>query len=174
MTTTGDELLLLGLLDREAMHGYLLNEFLAHRLGFVSNLKRPTAYRLLERLLGEGLVERASERAGRRPERRVYRITAAGRARLDALLRAQLADPQLPVYPGNVAILFWERLAPGERRALLTARHAAVAERRAEVLAMRDAHAAGHPARYALDHDLAHLDAELAWLERVLDELANG
>ena len=85
------ELLLLGLLGRQGMHGYELSQFLEHRLSFLSDLKKPTAYRLLDRLHGSGLVARTAEKAGRRPERGVYSLTAAGEARLDGLLRRHLA-----------------------------------------------------------------------------------
>src|SRR4051812_13792108 len=117
-----NELLLLGLLDRQEMHGYRLHEFLEHRLQFVSDLKRPTAYRLLEQLHRQGLVERASEREGRRPERMIYRVTPAGRARFEDLLRLQLASASRTIYPGNAALLFADRVPPEERGSLLRKR----------------------------------------------------
>jgi DNA-binding PadR family transcriptional regulator len=165
------ELLLLGLLDQEAMHGYRLNEFLEHRLSFVSDLKRPTAYRLLEQLLARGLVERESERAGRRPERQVYRLSTAGRARFDRLLREQLADAEQTVHPGNVALLFSDRVPPAERRDLLRRRRDGVATLRAVAANTLEPHAPASPPRLALEHDLAHLDAEMAWLDRTIEGL---
>ena len=50
------ELLLLGLLKREEMHGYQLNQFLEHQLGSVVPMKRSTAYFLLNKLSKRGLV----------------------------------------------------------------------------------------------------------------------
>ncbi|HEX5414252.1 MAG TPA: helix-turn-helix transcriptional regulator, partial [Chloroflexota bacterium] len=126
-----NELLLLGLLRREEMHGYKLHEFLEQKLGFVSDLKRPTAYRLLDRLLSRGFVERETDREGRRPERMVYRFTPAGEARFEKLLREQLADPARVIHSGNVALLFSDQLPPAERRALLIRRREGVADQRA-------------------------------------------
>ena len=172
MTALHHELLLLGLLDERRMHGYELHEFLEHQLRFVSDLKKPTAYRLLERLYQRGLVERSVERQGRRPERLVYRLTPAGRVRFERLLREQLASANRAADPGNVALLFCDRLAPGERAALLRRRRSAVAELRDQAAAFRQAHAAGTPAWLVLEHELAHLEAELRWLDATLNELA--
>jgi DNA-binding PadR family transcriptional regulator len=165
-----NELLLLGLLDHESMHGYALNEFLEHRLGYVSTLKKPTAYRLLELLLDQGLVEQELEREGRRPERKVYRITELGRSRLVELLRSELARADRPVYGSNVPILFWEHLDPVEVATLLERRRADVAGQHIEMVSTIEAHSAGTPARLVLEHDLAHLETELVWLDRLIAE----
>ena len=74
------ELLLLGLLKREEMHGYRLSQFLEHQLGSVVPMKRSTAYFLLNKLSQQGLIREESDREGRRPERRVYRLTPDGEA----------------------------------------------------------------------------------------------
>ena len=166
-----NELLLLGLLRREGMHGYKLHEFLEHQLGFVSDLKRPTAYRLLDRLLQRGLVERETDREGRRPERMVYHLTAAGEARFEKLLREQLANPARVIHSGNVALLFSDQLPAAERRALLVRRRDGVATQRAGLAEIIDAHAPGSAVRLALEHDLAHLDVEMTWLTRTIETL---
>ena len=166
-----NELLLLGLLDRQEMHGYRLHEFLEHQLSFVSDLKRPTAYRLLEQLLRQRLVERSTEREGRRPERMVYRITPEGRTRFETLLREQLASAERVVYPGNVALLFSDRLSREERLDMLEKRLAGVQVQRDALVEVVDAHIPGTAPWLALEHDLAHLDAELAWLKAALDRL---
>src|SRR2546423_4550851 len=68
----GRELLLLGLLRRWGTYGYQLHEFLEQRLAFLTDLKKPTAYALLERLRRAGYVRVNRERAGNRPERRGF------------------------------------------------------------------------------------------------------
>ena len=167
-----NELLLLGLLGHHRMHGYELHEMLERQLSFLSDLKKPTAYRLLETLLARGLVERDTEKPGRRPERRVYRLTDTGRARFDALLRAELAATTFPVDPGNVALLFMDRLAPGERSALLGRRVASLATRRDELAGLAARHPPGSSARLVLEHDVARMDAEIAWLGSASAEIA--
>lgn len=171
MSSEANELLLLGLLEKEEMHGYRLHEFLEHQLRFVSDLKRPTAYRLLEQLFRRGLVEREAERSGRRPERLVYQITPEGRTRFDKLLRAQLAHAEQVIHTGNVALLFCDRLPIDERRRLLQRRLAAAREQRTIFAEIVGAHSPGTTAYLALTHDLAHLDAEISWLAHLIEGL---
>ena len=83
------------------MHGYELHEMLERQLGFLSDLKKPTAYRLLDLLEEQGLVEGEVERLGRRPERRVYRLTPEGQERFQTLLRAELGEAPYPVDPAT-------------------------------------------------------------------------
>ncbi len=168
-----NELLLLGLLGRQQMHGYELHEMLERQLSFLSDLKRPTAYRLLETLHAQGLVEREVERHGRRPERRVYRLTAKGRARFEELLRAELAAPAYPVDPGNVALLFADQLPAEERAALLDRRRASLEARRDQLASLVARHSAGTSARLVLEHDLARAEAEIAWLSAAAAEIAS-
>lgn len=163
------ELLLLGLLDMQSMHGYALNEFLEQRLRFVSNLKKPTAYRLLERLYEQKLVDRESERVGRRPGRMVYSITEQGKQRLDELLREHLASGEWVIFPHNVALLFSNRLSDAECADLLASRREALMQWRAQLIESRQAHTPGTPAHRMLDHDLALLDAELLWLDETIE-----
>jgi DNA-binding PadR family transcriptional regulator len=44
------QLLLLGLLRRQEMHGYQLNEFIEEKMHSCIDLKKPTAYYLLDKL----------------------------------------------------------------------------------------------------------------------------
>ncbi|MGH7861559.1 MAG: PadR family transcriptional regulator [Candidatus Dormibacteraceae bacterium] len=169
-----NELLLLGLLDQQDMHGYKLHELLEHQLHFISDLKRSTAYRLLEDLLRRGLVERESEREGRRPERMVYHITPAGQARFQKLLREQLASAQPVFHSGNVALLFSDRIPRDERLALLDRRQAGVAEQRQVMASVVAAHSAGTAVRLTMEHDLAHLETEVAWLSSIITGLKEG
>lgn len=160
-----DELLLLGLLAQQRMHGYELHEFIERRLHLISDLTKPTAYRLLESLYQRGLVDRHAERSGRRPERLVYELTPAGGERLVALVREQLARADRVVYRGDAALLFADQLPAAERRRLLAARRDEAAEAVALLREMRDLHPAGTPAHRVLDHDLAHLVTEVQWLD---------
>lgn len=169
-----NELLLLGLLDQQDMHGYKLHELLEHQLHFVSDLKRPTAYRLLEYLLRRGMVEREPEREGRRPERMVYHITAAGRARFDKLLREQLARAEPVIHSGNVALLFSDRVPRDERLGLLERRRGGVEEHRGLMASIVAAHPEGTAVRLAMEHDLAHLETELSWLTSTIQHLKEG
>ena len=172
--SASNELLLLGLLQRQAMHGYELHEFLEHRLHFMTDLKKPTAYRLLDRLYAQGLVDRVVERAGRRPERMVYRLTQAGLDRFEALLREQLASGEPVLYLANIPLLFSDHLPAIERRDLLEQRARALRGYKVGLVEAVAAHTPATAPRLVLEHDLALLDAELDWLERLLASDANA
>ena len=68
------ELLLLGLLRSQEMHGYELNEFIDSHLGATVHLKKPTAYRLLNGIVDEGWISYTEEQEGNRPPRRADRM----------------------------------------------------------------------------------------------------
>ena len=176
MSHDGDshELLLLGLLTWESMHGYRLHEFLEHRLHFVTNLKRATAYRLLETLRRRGLVDGETEREGRRPERLVYRLTSDGRKRFETLLRAQISQSHSAVDPSNVALLFLDALPPAERVVGLSERRRHVEDDRQSLDALIQAHPASSPARLVLERELIHHDAEMQWLDRAIATLGEA
>jgi DNA-binding PadR family transcriptional regulator len=167
-----NELLLLGLLRLESMHGYQLNEFLDKRLGFVTDLKRSTAYYLLNKLEESGFITKEVEREGNRPERYVYELTETGRERFHDLLDANLRAAHMPYYNTDIGLLFIDAVP-------LEALQDALAEKRAGLVDMLDTvrsyvdeHPAGSPARYALRHNVVHLEAELDWLDRIATELA--
>ncbi|WP_216322172.1 PadR family transcriptional regulator [Deinococcus aestuarii] len=122
-------LLLLGLLTAQDRHGYEINDFIERTLHHVIHLKKATAYQLLERLEGHGLVESRVEQHGQRPNRRVYRLTEAGRARFGEMLRSQLAREEALILTGNVPVMFAENLTPQETLDALRRRLAGVEAR---------------------------------------------
>ncbi len=162
------ELLLLGLLSGSAMHGYQLNEVIERRFPRLAGLKPSTAYSGLDRLARRGLVTVATERVGRRPERRVYALTDAGRDRFIELLKQNLRSADLPSHSGDHGLLFARALPPDEVQGLLRERREATAARLPEMQRLRESHPAGSPAYLIADHALALVEAELAWLAGAL------
>jgi DNA-binding PadR family transcriptional regulator len=76
------DVLLLAVLEAEALHGYAIAEALRARSGGAFDLPSGTIYPALRRLELANMVEGAwSEVAGRR--RRTYRLTPRGRAALE-------------------------------------------------------------------------------------------
>jgi DNA-binding PadR family transcriptional regulator len=169
-----NELVLLGLLSGSAMHGYQLNEVIEQRLPLLSRIKPSTAYSRLDRLAARGLVEATIERVGRRPERKVYALTEAGRERFMLLLRENLRSAALPSPSGDLGLLF-HRALPGEEVAMLLAeRRDETAARRPQVEDMLARHMPGSAGRLIAEHTLVHLDAELAWLDALLERGFEG
>lgn len=161
------ELLLLGLLLGGDQHGYQLNEFIEQRLAGLASLKRPTAYAILARLEGAGLVSVATVQEGRRPARHVYSITPAGqRFFLEGLRRSLLGDgaPE----PGCMGLMFLEHLPPEEAAGLLARRLEQLRARLALLGSPPD-----QPLGLALAHERQrrHLEAEAGWLAEVVARL---
>lgn len=163
-----DELLLLGLLSGSAMHGYQLNEVIEKHLPMLWDLKPSTAYSRLDRLAARGLVEATAQRIGRRPERKVYDLTAVGRERFLELLRENMRTAHTDSQSADLAILFSRALPPDEVAELLRERRDATAERRPHLVEMIERHPSESAGRRISERALAHLDVELEWLDGIL------
>jgi DNA-binding PadR family transcriptional regulator len=159
------QLLLLGLLRRQEMHGYQLNEFIEEKMHFCIDLKKPTAYYLLDKLAQEGLVKEEQTREGNRPLRRVYHITPAGEAYFFKLLRENLADHAPAYYPTDIGIAFLDQLPPQEVVTYLGRKREKVV---AELEALQNATGHSGPLQHVLDHNQRLLQAELEWLDDLL------
>src|SRR6187551_2860295 len=123
------KLLLLGLLRRQEMHGYQLNEFIDNNLSLCTDLKKPTAYYLLDKMAADGWISAANEQEGNRPPRRVYRLTEAGESAFQQLLRQNLAAYAPVNFIGDIGLAFLDWLTPDEALPLLTAQRQQAAAR---------------------------------------------
>ena len=106
------ELLLLGFLRREQAHGYRLNEFIERDMAACTDIKKPTAYFLLDKMAKQGWITMRETREGNRPPRRVYRVTAKGEALYQKLLRENLSDFIAAKFPGDVGLAYADDLDP--------------------------------------------------------------
>ena len=159
------ELLLLGLLRRTDMHGYQLHEFIERDLATCTDLKKPTAYFLLDKMTKRGWITQHEERAGNRPPRRVYHLSDAGEAQFQRLLRENLSQPSLTRFGGDIGLIFADSLASADVVALLEQRRGALA---AELAAARAAPAHAGTFHLVIEHRIVHLESELGWLDTVI------
>lgn len=162
------ELLLLGLLRQEEMHGYQLHDFIEQYMQTCVDLKKSTAYYLLDRMEEKGWITGSEERKGNRPRRQVYRLTPAGEKQFQRLLRENLANHWPVHFAGDVGISFLDTLPAGEALRLLQQRRAALLEALAEA---QEAPPHAGTLQLLLEHQVAHLEAELSWLESLLGRL---
>lgn len=169
----GHELLLLGLLRLQSMHGYQLNAFLDERLSYISDLKKSSAYYLLKKLEGDGCISKQVEREGNRPRRFVYQLTQEGERRFQALLRENLRRAHKPYFNADIGFLFMDALPPAELREVLGRKRAGLQDLMKMMKSYAEEHAHDSPARYVLERNKAHLQVELDWLDRTLTELAH-
>ncbi|SFK21921.1 PadR family transcriptional regulator [Cellulomonas sp. KH9] len=171
--------LVLGLLDERPRHPYDVFTTLVERGDARLVRVNPGAvYHAVQRLERDGLVEAVgTERCGNRPERTTYSVTPAGRAALGRAVTAYLADHR-PAYADFPVGLAHAPSLPGDevaaalavRRDREAARLADLRTRLGEVLTL------GLPRRFVLDgeRELALLEREVAWLDEVLRDLADG
>ncbi|MBA3471470.1 MAG: helix-turn-helix transcriptional regulator [Herpetosiphonaceae bacterium] len=159
------ELLLLGLLRRSDMHGYQLHEFIERDLATCTELKKPTAYFLLDKMTRLGWIVQHEEREGNRPPRRVYHVSAAGEAQFQQLLRTNLSQPSSTRFGGDIGLIFANSLASADVVALLEQRRVVLA---ADLAATQAAPAHAGSLQLVIEHRIIHLESELGWLDTVI------
>jgi len=165
-------LLLLGMLRIQSQHGYQLNEFIEHNLARVTDMKKPTAYALLDRLEQSGAISSRLEQEGARPPRKVYAITEQGEQLFRTLLRETLAAAQPYVIAGDIGLMFLDALPLAEALALLEQRLAAIREQVA-ALDQIPAHHLGLGIDLTIEHQAVLLRADEAWLSRLIARLTS-
>jgi DNA-binding PadR family transcriptional regulator len=159
------ELLLLGLLRSQDMHGYQLHEAIDSHLGMGVQLTKPTSYRLLSNMAEDGWVTFRAEQEGNRPPRRVYAITPKGEVAFQRLLRENLVNYEPSDFTCHIGLAFLDELAPEEALPLLHSRRAGMEE----LLESTRAHGE-HPGslQLMLERQVHLLAAELDWLDTVI------
>lgn len=152
---------LLALLDGGPTHGFDLKRRYDAVLGHERELKYGQVYSTLQRLERDGYAVGVGVEAGAGADRKVYAITDDGVAELDTWL----SMPQPP--SGRPSELFARVVV-----ALVSGRSAAQVldtHRRAYLDRMRALTAARHLGdvidRLAGDYEIAHLEADLQWIE---------
>ena len=165
------ELLLLGLLRSQDMHGYQLHEAIDSHLGMGVQLTKPTAYRLLSNMADDGWATFREEQEGNRPPRRVYAITPKGEGAFQRLLRENLVNYESSDFTCHIGLAFLDELAPEEALPLLQKRHIGMEE----LLESTRAHCE-HPGslQLMLERQVHLLAAELEWLDTVIARLRNA
>lgn len=189
---TPADLVVLGLLLERPMHGYEVNQELALReVRDWAGVSRPQVYYSLRKLAAAGHIgptagdagaalgepERGSAEGG--PERRVYRVTAAGlRAYAAALARPEWTTQRPP--PAFVTWLVLATHADPAVRARQLARRRAfleaeAARERATLMAIRtNTGPAFTVAELVVSLTIRQFEAELAWLGEVAAALPRG
>jgi PadR family transcriptional regulator, regulatory protein PadR len=162
----------LGCLAESPRHGYeLLETMRARHMDRWAGVGKASVYQGLRRLEQAGLIAGKAQEGAAGPDRRVYRITKSGRARLDDGLEERFADDGSFETAAGVAMGFLHLLPPAVRRRAVRARTQVLHElmdaaHEAEDGIGKDAGAAVAMARAMLDRQVALAEAELAWLAR--------
>lgn len=171
-------LAVLSLLRERPRHPYEIQALVRERhVDQVVKMRGGSLYDAIGRLADAGLITTvSSERAGARPERTVYAITAEGAAVADELVREYLRTPaqDYPVFVTGLAHILNLDAATAadllrERRDSIQAAHDRIAGELA-------ADTAGLPRVVALEAEYAQAlrVAELAWLDQVVRDIDAG
>ena len=146
-------------------------DYIETALASCVDLKKPTAYFLLDKMTTAGWLTHSSQRDGNRPAKRVYQLTAEGDAQFQKLLRENLSHFSDATFPGDIGVIFIDALPRQESLALLSQRRAALVARQAKVHA-----APPHPGplQWTIEHLRRHLQAELDWLDDVIADLSKA
>jgi len=152
---------LLALLDDGPTHGFALKRRYDRVLGHERELKYGQVYSTLARLERDGLARGVGVEQGEGADRRVYAITDLGVQEFDAWL----TTPALPSgRPGELFTRVVLALVAGR-----SADEVLAGQRRVYLDRMRVLTAARHDGdvvdRLAGDHEIAHLKADLDWIE---------
>ncbi|MET8777485.1 helix-turn-helix transcriptional regulator [Nocardia sp. NPDC050713] len=178
-TLTALAVSVLALVEERPMHPYEMYQLMLRRgENLVVKLRPGSLYHTVARLADQELVcAEGVDRAGNRPERTIYRITASGRAALRARIAEILRYPtrEYPLFP--VALGEAHNLPKDEVLALVRERVAHLENDLTDLATMAEwARAHEVPRRYwiVLPYLRATVAAEHAWLVGFLDEVAGG
>ena len=163
----------MALLAKEPAHGYELKVALEQTFGAAyPALNVGQIYTTLSRLERDGLVRGTDIAQRRRPNKRVYELTAAGREQLREWVDEPVEGPRLRddfftklVLVPRAGLADRSELIDRQRRRYLRAVHELVA------LAEQGDVAAEPAAALLVEGAVLHLKADLEWLDRCEEEL---
>lgn len=165
---------LLGLLAAGPRHGYDLKRAHDDRMPRAKPLAFGQVYATLGRLERDGLVEQSGQDREGGPDRTSYALTDTGREKLDEWLTA--IEPPAPFVTSALfsKVVVSLLAADAERaRGYLVAQRAAHTDRLRELTAAKTAPDASVGDVVAADFAIAHLDADLRWLQTTLLRVAD-
>lgn len=170
-------LAVLALLVERPMHPYEMSRTMRERAKEASiKLNYGSLYSVVDQLQRHGAIEaQETTRDGRRPERTVYRITDAGRAKFDGWLSDILRRPakEYPRFEAGLSLL--PGLPPDRAVAMLEER---VERLRKTIAEWREQFAGLEgqlPRLLWIEHDyeISQLESELTFVENLINEIKN-
>ncbi|RJO73402.1 PadR family transcriptional regulator [Nocardia panacis] len=169
----------LGRLMEQPAHPYqLLTELRSRSEHYASAVNRGTLYNVVSAVVEQGwAVEEGQQRSGNRPERTVYALTPAGSAELVRRLDHEIRHPARGFTGFLGAIAYLGALGPDGALDALSERIERLRERSEEDgRLLAEVHAEGVPRLYVIEAEyaLAQDRSEIAWLESIRAEIAEG
>ncbi|NUR08914.1 MAG: PadR family transcriptional regulator [Nocardioidaceae bacterium] len=153
---------LLALLEREPAHGYTLKQRYDERFARGRRLAFGQVYASLARFEKQGWAEVTEVVAGDGPERKLYRITGEGVTVVDRWV----FEPQQPAEFSDSTLFARVSVALMSGRSAADVLDTQRATHLERMRALTEARRTADPADVlAITYELAHLDADLRWIE---------
>ncbi|MBN1386391.1 PadR family transcriptional regulator [Candidatus Woesearchaeota archaeon] len=160
-------LILLGILNRQAMSGYDIKKTLkAH--GHMIDLSFSTLYSSMKKLEKEGLITRFKEVESNRPTKLIYSINPKGKEELESAIIRTFSRPGMPEEEFNAALYFSEIISPKELKNALEHRHGELKKMKETI--DRCCHK-GKGIGLLHERALIHLKAEEQWIIKAKGQL---
>lgn len=172
-------LVILGLLRDKPLYGYEIKQLIEEHMGDWTSIAIGSIYFAIDKLAEEKFIENVGiEKSGKRPSRSVYQITKQGKKEFQRLLRDQWQKVERDFYPLDICLFFIDSLPAEETRTYLINRRS--------VLQVTLQHIRDHQeeemtqpgippiARAIFEHSIAHTQAEVHWLNDLLEKTEGG
>ncbi|MBA4538802.1 PadR family transcriptional regulator [Bacillus aquiflavi] len=163
-------LILLGILMVQSQHGYQINEFIELNLYHITDMKKATAYKMLERLNKKGYIDIEIEEQENRPNRKVYSVNHAGKEYFFKLLRKNLSSNEVVNDPANIGLMFIDYLPLEESISCLEKRLAQL-KRQISTHKQFPSHRNINGVSLAFERTAAILKADVEWHENTIQAL---
>jgi DNA-binding PadR family transcriptional regulator len=171
---TSAELAILSILAERPYHGYEIEEFIETRgLRDWTEIGFSSIYYLLRKLEQDGYIEKEFAKATRGPSRKVYSLTPAGQAAMQAAVCEFLSTPRHLYPPLHLGLANLDAISHSDALSALTLYRDRLEERMEEIENKRAEHGSRHANIDALyDHNLHLLRAEREWVETYIENFA--
>ena len=163
-----NQLLILGLLRKRSMYGYELMEYLDRVMYACVQIKRPTAYFILEKMEKAGWITSREEQNGRRPLRRVYELTDQGEQAYFDLLKQNLSTFTQVNLDDDLGLAFLADMDADEAVDLLGRRRFQL---EANISRLSSAPQHEGTVAWLIEHQQRYLQHELDWLDEVVKRI---
>lgn len=161
---------ILGLLAEKDLHGYELKSNFDEKVGEFWSLNYGQIYSTLDRLEKEELVAHDRESQERRPDRKIFRITAAGRQELAKWLATPVSRVRALRDEFFIKLVFMDQRNPGpvlelieKQRTLYLRQMNRLTQRKVALKKEAGSHAA-LTTELLMDAGLFHAEADIKWL----------
>jgi len=107
-----EDLMFLGLLQEGPKHGYEIKKEINNVVSQFTGVRVKSVYYPLKKLEEKGMVSKSVGRAGRRPEKYVYRVTKKGKEEFAKLLNKSFLIIQRPYLNIDLSLYFLQHVDP--------------------------------------------------------------